>query len=183
MALSAIEIGMLKACVLATHSGAPYFAKQTSMKKLLDFPGGPLVEFNDAIKDSTDANKIAFRASPAGVAFANGNLQPAPQGGPNGPPVASEFALDDGVAVPPLKRGGRGGAKRYPFDTMAIGQSFHIPKTADNPKPSKRIASIVSLASKKLAPKVFKVQAVDSTDKRGEGARVWRLADVVPAAA
>lgn len=127
--------------------------------------------------------------------------------------AAWKFEIDDNV---PLvnKRGGGGGGKReriYNFDALNIGQSFHLPATAEMPKPNRSIASAVSNATAEYAvevkdsngavvmeaferkskagevlergvrPKlqntrVFTVRAVDASDPRGPGARVYRTA-------
>ena len=135
--------------------------------------------------------------------------------------TSAVFAIDDGVAIPTDKtRRGRTGG--YPFDLLAVGQSFHVPVTADNDKPVDRLASSVSGARAKYAVetaetetvkvKVYKrgedgksyvkdaegkrvieseteetrpvmqitrdfmVKAVDASDPKGPGARVWRTA-------
>lgn len=93
-------------------------------------------------------------------------------------PRAIAYAFEDNIAIPPLRRGGRGHGVNYGFDAMAVGQSFFIPATETNPKPSKRIGAVVSAASKDLAPKKFRVQTVVEKRPDGgtrEGARIWRI--------
>jgi len=64
------------------------------------------------------------------------------------PKVKQTFELEAGVPLPTIKRGNGGGNRgsQYPFATMEIGQSFHVPKTSDNPDPSSRLSSSVSSA-------------------------------------
>jgi hypothetical protein len=59
------------------------------------------------------------------------------------PAASSEIAIDDGVAMP----SGQRRAPRetvYPFEKLAVGQSFHVAKTAENPDPAARLSSSVS---------------------------------------
>jgi hypothetical protein len=62
---------------------------------------------------------------------------------------APRFELDDNVPIPAIKRGGSltPRVSPYPFDTMNVGQSFHIAATEDVPNPSKKYASTVSSAN------------------------------------
>jgi hypothetical protein len=79
--------------------------------------------------------------------------------------------------VPVRRR--RATAKRYPFETMEAGQSFLIPKSEDNPHPRRRIASVVHLSTKYLAPKQFTIKTVIETNPDGskrKGARVFGIA-------
>jgi hypothetical protein len=58
-------------------------------------------------------------------------------------PKAS-IAIDDGVPMPEGKRT-RTAEFVYPFDKLEkVGQSFHVPKTAENPDPGTRLSSSVS---------------------------------------
>lgn len=190
---------LLGSAVATLQGGPPTYATKDDMAGLIKHETlGQLVEFNEAMKDPTDANKIAFRATAAGAAaHANGALgkpaaapaQPpaqSPWGGqgqaaPVAPatpaaPVAGNrtYALDNGIPIPAARRGGRG-HNVYRFEDMIVGQSFFVPATDADPKPSKRIASTVSGATKRLAPKAFLVRSVDETNEgRGKGARVWR---------
>jgi len=203
--LTAADESLLSQAIVALNTGNPLFATQAAMKTLMEYFDGkdtvPLVEWNAAMTDPADGTKIAFRASPAGAEMNKPDPAQQPQQQPGAQPsqqqqpqtgatavtgteteVASDFVLEEGIAIPALKRGGRGGsAKKNPFESMGLQASFFIPKTADNLKPSKRIASVVSNASKSLAPKKFKVQAVAEIAKatpenpKGEGARVWRV--------
>lgn len=138
------------------------------------------------------------------------------------PVVASAggFDIDDDVPMPAVTRRPR--ENGYPFDKLAVGQSFHVAPTAEFPDPVARLASSVSGARARYAEgtgefetvkvkeyqrvgdtkeyakgadgkrivtgereeqreltkitRDFKVVAVDATDKRGAGARVYRTA-------
>ena len=138
----------------------------------------------------------------------------------NGSSRAAGFEVDDGVEMPntPSVRRGRSGG--YPFETLEIGQSVHVPATPNNPDPLARLQSSVSGARAKFAEETdetetytkktykrgedgkfikdeegkrvieseeeatrpvkrftrdFVAKAVDESDPRGPGARVWRV--------
>ena len=135
---------------------------------------------------------------------------------------ASKFEIDDNVPLANKKTGGGGGKRApresiYPFDQLAVGQSFHIKATEKMPKPNRTIASAVSIAiakhsvpvldangvavtetftrknkagevletgtRPKMQPtRVFTTRAVDDSDPRGAGARVYRVEDFKPEA-
>jgi hypothetical protein len=102
------------------------------------------------------------------------------------------FQIEDNVSIP------TGAASRgnslYPFDALAIGQSFFVSKTEEMPNPAKSLASTVAGANKRYAVETgevrtnrkgnevpatrqerqFVVRAVKEGDR--EGARVWRVA-------
>lgn len=175
----------LAATVAAFASGQAYMATVAEMKPLVDYEGGALVECNEAVKDG---DKIAWRPTPRGQEAAQagwlGNVQGVTQtegttAGTQTQPATksdpSKFVFDDDVPIPEPRRGGRG-SNTYGFEHMNVGQSFHIAATTDNPNPAKRVASTVSSATKRMAPKEFMVRSVDETDKKGKGARVFRTA-------
>lgn len=105
------------------------------------------------------------------------------------------FALDAGVPLPTIRRGGRGG-EVYPFDEMQVGQSFFVPSSESKPNPAKSLASTVSSATARYAvpaedgstkanrkgeavPVMVEVRkfVVRSVEEDGvSGARVWRIA-------
>jgi hypothetical protein len=86
----------------------------------------------------------------------------------------TDFEIERNIPIPKRKVKLRGSYK-YPFDKLEVGDSFHIPMTDKCPKPARTIASSVSTANKKFDGKVFKSFSVDSTDPKGEGARVFRV--------
>ncbi len=137
-------------------------------------------------------------------------------------PVAAKatFDIDDAVAMPAgaVRKSRESG---YPFDKLAVGQSFHVAATDATPDPVTKLQSSVSGARTKYSEKTgetetvtvktyernadgkgfvkldgkrvvvgestvtrdklkvtrdFTVKAVDATDPRGPGARVWRTA-------
>lgn len=106
-----------------------------------------LVETNGDIRDG---DKIATRATEKGI-----ELNTTENGGNAGTsgtaPVAtaSAFSLIDGAELP-ASRGGRNRSV-YPFDTMAVGQSFFVPASEAKPNPAKSLASTVSSANKRAA--------------------------------
>lgn len=63
------------------------------------------------------------------------------------------FEVDDAVPVPTgsTRRGRTGG---YPFESLQVGQSFHVPATPDNPNPAARLQSSVSGARAKFAEEI-----------------------------
>lgn len=109
---------------------------------------------------------------------------------PASAPVASSFAIEDNVPMPTTSGRGRGG-NVYPFDALAVGQSFFVPNTEDKPNAAKSLASTVSSATARYAEVV---EGQFKTNKKGEqvpvtretrkfvvrsvegGARVWRTA-------
>ena len=107
--------------------------------------------------------------------------------------VKSMFKIEDSIPVPTISGRGRG-VNVYPFDRLAVGQSFFVPNSEDKPNAAKSLASTVSSAAARYA-----VPAEDGstkTNKKGEvvpvmvktrmfvvrrveedgvkGARVWR---------
>lgn len=102
----------------------------------------------------------------------------------------SAFVIEDGFAIPTASGRGRGG-NTYPFDALAVGQSFFVPNSEDKPNAAKSLASTVSSATARYAEVV---EGQFKTNKKGEqvhvtrdtrkfivrsvegGARVWRTA-------
>lgn len=166
-----------------------------------------------------DGDRAAVVLTDAGKAQIAG---PADEGSTDeGTSEAPSFVIEDNIPLPGAKRGGRG-KTIYPFDALAVNQSFHVPATAENPNPAKSLASTVSSATARYAvplegqfedvkvttyavdaagkriegpdgkpvktgetterrqktqnTRVFTVRAVDETDPKGKGARVWRTA-------
>lgn len=82
-----------------------------------------------------------------------------------------EFVIEDDVAMPETKRGGRSGTK-YPFEKLEkVGQSFVVAATEDRPNPVKALGSTVSAANKRADGKAK--YAVRADEK---GARIFRVA-------
>ncbi len=93
---------------------------------------------------------------------------------------SAAFELETGVALPTVRRGGRG-ANIYPFDAMDVGHSFHVPVSEDKPNPAKSLASTVSSATARYkdesgeVTRKFVVRSVGAEDPKGPGARVFRV--------
>lgn len=109
--------------------------------------------------------------------------------------VKTMFKIEDSVPVPAISGRGRGG-NVYPFEQLAVGQSFFVANTEDKPNAAKSLASTVSSATARYA--VASEDGATKTNKKGEvmpvmvetrkfvvrsveengvkGARVWRTA-------
>ena len=162
-----------------------------------------LVEINPAMVN--EAGEIATRATQKGIesldsaaivvddATTKANSETAATGKTE--KVKSMFKIENEVPVPAISGRGRGG-NMYPFDQLAVGQSFFVPNSESKPNAAKSLASTVSSATARYA-----VPAEDGstkTNKKGEvvpvmvetrkfvvrsveedgvkGARVWRTA-------
>ena len=168
-----------------------------------------LVEINTAM--TNEAGEVATRATQKGI----DSLQPngdntseaseASEASANSETAATEtgktekvktmFQIEDNIPVPAIFGRGRGG-NVYPFEVLAVGQSFFVPNSESKPNAAKSLASTVSSATARYA-----VPAEDGstkTNKKGEvvpvmvetrkfvvrsveedgvkGARVWRTA-------
>lgn len=162
-----------------------------------------LVEINPAMVN--EAGEIATRATQAGIesldsgaivvdnATSEANSETAETGKTE--KVKTMFRIEDNVPVPAISGRGRGG-NVYPFEVLAVGQSFFVANSESKPNAAKSLASTVSSATARYA-----VPAEDGstkTNKKGEtvpvmvetrkfvvrsveedgvkGARVWRTA-------
>ena len=162
-----------------------------------------LVEINPAMVN--EAGEIATRATQAGIesldsgaivadnATSEANSAIAETGKTE--KVKTMFQIEDNFPVPAISGRGRGG-NVYPFDQLAVDQSFFVPNSESKPNAAKSLASTVSSATARYA-----VPAEDGstkTNKKGEvvpvmvqtrrfvirraeedgvkGARVWRTA-------
>lgn len=171
MALSKANRSLLAAIITSmSNAEQPFtFATAAQVDKLVK---EGLAETNP---DITDGDKLAVRATEKGIT----TMTDTSTGGTSAV-TTSTFAIDDGVPLPPASnRGGRGG-NVYPFDALAVNQSFHVAATETKPNPAKSLASTISSANKRFKKagkdNCFRVAAVDATDPRGAGARVWRIA-------
>lgn len=156
-----------------------------------------LVEINPAM--TNEAGEIATRATQKGIESldtGNGNGDNAPTEATSETAVTGKtekvktmFQIEDNVPVPAISGRGRGG-ETYPFEQLAVGQSFFVANSESKPNAAKSLASTVSSATARYA-----VPAEDGrtkTNKKGEivpvmvetrkfivrsvegGARVWR---------
>lgn len=93
----------------------------------------------------TDAGIAALDAA---AASAQGNTEGTADAGTTAPaaaaPVATGFKVSKAVPIPTTKAKRKGTGSIYPFDKLEIGDSFHVPKTADRPDPASSLASSVS---------------------------------------
>ena len=167
-----------------------------------------LVEINPAMVN--EAGEIATRATQAGIeALGNGETignnatseatsetsSTAATGKTE--KVKTMFLIKNDVPIPAISGRGRGrGGNVYPFEVLAVGQSFFVPNSESKPNAAKSLASTVCSATARYA-----VPAEDGstkTNKKGEvvpvmvetrkfvvrrveedgvkGARVWRTA-------
>lgn len=164
-----------------------------------------LVEINTAM--TNEAGEVATRATQKGIDSlqSNGdNTSEASEASANSETAATEtgktqkvktmFKIEDSIPVPTSSRG-RGG-NVYPFDELAVGQSFFVPNSEDKPNAAKSLASTVSSATARYA--VASEDGATKTNKKGKvvpvmvetrkfvvrsveengvkGARVWRTA-------
>lgn len=204
-ATNAAPRDLLAEAVAARATGTPLMASEAEMQAFLVDPRGPLVELNRSIQQG---DMIAFRATELGVSVFNtppigapvvlppaqpawaapaATPAPAPAPAPSAAPSpgpAKVFAFAAGVPMPSPRRGGRGSTV-YGFEQMAVGHSFFIPATDENPNPAKRIASTVSSASTRLEPKKFMARSVTADQAQAtawnvavgtKGAGIWRTA-------
>lgn len=74
------------------------------------------------------------------------------------------------------------------LDTLPLDQSYHIPATTEVPEPHKLYGDMVVAANGEYVKKAvtgekseikhFTIKLVDETDKRGKGARLFRVANL-----
>ncbi len=105
------------------------------------------------------------------------------------------FQIENDIPVPAISGRGRGG-NVYPFDQLAVGQSFFVANDESKPNAAKSLASTVCCATARYA--VASEDGATKTNKKGEvvpvmvetrkfvvrrveedgvkGARVWRTA-------
>ncbi len=163
---------LIVAATIAEGSETPYeFVTEAKSKALVE---AGFVEVNSGIA-SEDGKSFATRATEAGIAYVNEQ-----SGETETPKSAASFELETGVALPSVRRGGRG-ATVYPFDEMEVGHSFHVPVSEDKPNPAKSLASTVSSATARYKDEAgevtrkFVVRSVGAEDPKGAGARVFRI--------
>ena len=156
-----------------------------------------LVEINPAM--TNEAGEIATRATQKGIESldtGNGNSENANTEATSETAVTGKtekvktmFQIEDNVPVPAISGRGRGG-ETYPFEQLAVGQSFFVANSESKPNAAKSLASTVSSATARYA--VPDAEGKTKTNKKGEtvpvmvetrkfivrsvegGARVWR---------
>lgn len=102
-----------------------------------------LAETNAAVPN-TPAGQIAARATQKGIDTVNASTAPT---APATDAAKPSFVIEDNVAIPAVTGRGRI-ASVYPFDKLAVGQSFFVAK------PAKNLASTVSSANARYAVEV-----------------------------
>jgi hypothetical protein len=81
--------------------------------------------------------------------------------------MQTEYILESGVPIPPTKQGAR-----YPFDKMAIGQSFFVPAGG---KPLSRVQSLLIVSARQWKMQTgTKATFITRQDKEHGGVRIWR---------
>lgn len=184
--LSKANATLLASICVATLSGTdtPYAMHSEAEIAALTKEG--LVETNGEIRDG---DKVAVRATEKGIALNNeSNQGGTPAAAPAAPVQMPANFVTGGGFVPSAPRGGRG-RSIYDFDGLDVGGFIFVPATEAKPNPAKSLASTVSSATKRSAPKVYRVQSVESGKTYGSfvapanGAVIYRAADATPAAA
>lgn len=185
MALSKKNAALLSSIVAAMAIEATPYAMLTA-KEIEGLTKEGFVETNPEI---ADGDKIAVRATEAGIA-ANAALNPPANNEGNTPNMNTpnpNFVVGTGF-VPSPARGGRG-RSLYDFDGLEVGGFIFVPATTEKPNPAKSLASTVSSATKRSAPKKFGVQSVEAGKVYGsftapaDGAVIYRGPDAAPAGA
>lgn len=169
----------LAAVIKATEAGSfVYTSEQAHATALAE----GLVEVNPSMKN--EAGELATRATAKGIESMNQNTAPAADAAASKP----SFTIDDNVPLAPVTGRGRGG-ETYPFDKLAVGQSFFVPNTVEKPNVAKSLASTVSSATRRYAEVI---EGETRKDRKGNevpalretrkfvlravegGARIWR---------
>lgn len=152
-----VNVGLLQTINQASVAGGTYFVSQADGKPLAD---AGLIEVNTTMLDA--AGNAAARLTDAGRAMISG-------GGEAAAEVKSPFEVITGAVLPEAKRGNRAGAPtQYPFDQLAVGQSFFVPVSEKHSDPVKTLGSTVSSANQRYAEPTGEKKTVTRT-KRGPG--------------
>lgn len=171
---AAIDLAKLGEIVHATVAGGFLYANADEIAPLV---AAEFVETNHAMID--ESGNVAARATPKGIEAVNptatntADTAAVSAAATEAPARASAFEIDDYVPNLTIKRGGRGG-EIYPFDSLEVNKSFHVPATPDKPDPAKSLASTVSSATARYAVGTGTFEDVTVTDYQldGEGKRV-----------
>ena len=197
-AVAVAQVGevTLENIVSATLDGTKSFL-YTSAAVHTPLAEAGLVEVNPTM--ANDAGELATRATQKGIdsVLKNGENQTSETQGESAKTekVKTMFQLEDNVALPSISGRGRTGTT-YPFEAMAVGQSFFVANREDKPNAAKSLASTVSSATARYA--VPSADGATKTNKKGKtvpvmvetrkfvvrsveengvkGARIWRTA-------
>lgn len=164
--LKVAELNLLKAVASASVNGGFMHTLPAEHAELVK---QGLIEVNPAIADSNGA--LATRATAAGVAKANEGVPQTSGEGPVSTGTEAQarptFTIEDNIAIPTVTgRGGRSGDSIYPFEKMAVGQSFFVPKE------SKNLASTISAANARYAEAVTNPDGTPALRKNRKGVDV-----------
>lgn len=208
--LSAKHFKLLSAINAATLAGgaAPFmFAAKADVQPIIDFgtannPPGPLVQFNENVKDPNDANKVAFATTTAGQTYVAENAKPAAgaEGAGSGEgsgeaKVKPTFAIEEVTDLPEAPKG-RTREAVYPFADLKpprqdgdrkVYTSFFVPlpEGDDMAKFRKKFNSTVANAQKRLnkdkpeaEQRAFTLREAEATGPDGtskvRGLRIYR---------
>ena len=149
----------LAGIVTATNEGGFAYTSAEIHKPLVE---AGLVEVNSSLVN--EAGEMATRATEKAI---SAGIQGEATGealeeiAAPAPPVRPTFALESGVAIPHIAKGGAIRKSAYPFDAMGEptkGEdgslsyvSFFVPATEGKPDPAKSLASTVSGATRKYS--------------------------------
>lgn len=169
-----IDLAKLGEIVHVTVAGGFLYANADEIAPLV---AAELVETNPAMLD--ESGNVAARATTKGIEAVNTTATNTDTNAAASAAVteaqarASAFEIDDYVPNLTIKRGGRGG-EIYPFDSLEVNKSFHVPATPDKPDPAKSLASTVSSAAARYAVGTGTFEDVTVTDYQldAEGKRV-----------
>lgn len=144
-------IAALAAIAKATDAGQTYFMSSVEGGPLAS-NNPPLIDVNQTMLDPTDPSKAAVRLTDAGKAML-GNASMPSVANAEAPATQSQYAIIANAKLPESKRrGGGGGAPiKYPFDSLDVGASFFVPKSAEHENPVKTLGSTVSSANMRYA--------------------------------
>lgn len=161
-----IDLAKLGEIVHATIADGFLYANADEIVPLV---AAELVETNPAMLD--ESGNVAARATTKGIEAVNTIATNTDTN--EAQARASAFEIDDYVPNLTIKRGGRGG-EIYPFDSLEVNKSFHVPATPDKPDPAKSLASTVSSAAARYAVGTGTFEDVTVTDYQldAEGKRV-----------
>lgn len=130
---------------------APVTARGVELLKLIAAaPNGVLMLTQAEGKDIVDAGQAVVDGNNVSGDTAGVSLTPA---GLAAVAAAPKIAIRSDLAVPAKTRKPK--AVKYPIDQLEVGQSFHIPLTADNTDPAASIQSTISGARAKYAEPLF----------------------------
>ncbi len=128
--------------------GKVRYVAQTQDAETLLMHNPPLIEINIHDPDPSDKARVACRVTTEGAALLTAHQNPVSEKVNN-----AMYEIIEDVELPPIKRGGGGGAPtKYPFDKLEVGKmGFFVPATPKLPDPLKTLGSTVSSANHRYA--------------------------------